>query len=202
MKCPKCGYASFPYLHNCTKCGQVLAEVRQVLGPYALPPLPLDLMMAYDTAPMQDAETVNPDTAASSMIDRGRGDDVELDHPGSAEAVGPRAEDERPDAPAHMTPMFDLDLTVESALPPSTADNIQSSSTPSVDLSGFDELTFEIEDGTGDDRLEPPEPSNDSAACMADEPMFDLDVEDELELDIDEGEAEDEGRQDERDTGE
>ncbi len=32
MKCPKCGYTSFDYLNNCSKCGQSLEECRKTLN--------------------------------------------------------------------------------------------------------------------------------------------------------------------------
>jgi len=59
MKCPKCGFTSFPYLESCQKCGLALTEPQALLGLYALRPDPPDLLLAYQTA-NQDATRTTP----------------------------------------------------------------------------------------------------------------------------------------------
>jgi len=57
MKCPKCGYASFPYLDSCGKCGQGWAQQREAFGLYALRPDAPDLLVAYRETPV-DADAM------------------------------------------------------------------------------------------------------------------------------------------------
>jgi hypothetical protein len=93
MKCPKCGYVSFPYLESCSKCGRGLAEERAAFGVYALRPDPPDLVMGYQSAPL-DIDGMTPAPALSSLfVHLGQLDEIELEpaeaeEPPSAAEVG------------------------------------------------------------------------------------------------------------------
>jgi hypothetical protein len=79
MKCPKCGYTSFPYLENCAKCGQALMEQRAALGTYALRPQPPDLLLAYQAASMQVAGATSAQPQTAPDIDLVQLDEIELE---------------------------------------------------------------------------------------------------------------------------
>lgn len=79
MKCPKCGYTSFPYLESCGKCGQGLAEHRAAFGLYALRPDPPDLLMAYQAAQMDVNETMLTPVLPSPPTDPSHPDEIELE---------------------------------------------------------------------------------------------------------------------------
>jgi hypothetical protein len=89
MRCPKCGFTSFPYLESCRKCGQSLVEHRAVFGLYALRPDPPDLLAAYRTTQVNVDETEVTLPQPASDIDSGTFDGIDLDREEDGPATAP-----------------------------------------------------------------------------------------------------------------
>lgn len=114
MRCPKCGYFSFEYLSECSKCGVGLAEVKDKLGLLAIRPnVPFFLggLLADYTPPPGAAATSTATSAAAagailSEIEFGDDFDLDLSLPGGDAAPGAQPETRRG---TEMSPL-DLDL--------------------------------------------------------------------------------------------
>jgi hypothetical protein len=119
MKCPKCGYTSFPYLENCRKCGQGLTEQRAALGIYALRPDPPDLLLAYQAANMDVARATLPQPLSVPGVDLGQRDDIELEI-AEVEPAEPATREvgEHAGAAAEVGPTLDLESIGEGTVPP------------------------------------------------------------------------------------
>lgn len=185
MKCPKCGYTSFAYLETCRKCSQGLAEQRAAFGLYAQRPEPPDLLMAYQSAPIDVDDTASgPPDLPPPAIDLSPVAEIELDlaateepSPGAALGAGRvgGAVDPAPTIP--LDPAAELEaLELEPHTEP--ADPAGGDTPPTFDLSQARDITFELEPvadrGAGDTDLSntqtptaPPEES----------PVYDLDLE-------------------------
>ena len=103
MKCPKCRYASFPYLENCPKCGFVLAEQRAALGIYAMRPDPPDLWLAYQAANMEVGGGLLTAPISPPGLDLGPLEGIDLEgsqvEPGGAETDELEESTSAPDEP-------------------------------------------------------------------------------------------------------
>jgi hypothetical protein len=181
MKCPACGYTSFPYLDRCRKCGQVLAEARAVYGVYALPPTTLDLMLAYE-APVDAAETASPEAVSTPTIDLGELlDGIELEVAESGDASPSLEQTGEPsDAAAAVRPTFDLDTEPGRDFPPAAPDAARPGAeddlpAPTLDLSGLEDLSLELTEVAEDTHLSPLEQSISPTAPGEVERVFDLD---------------------------
>jgi hypothetical protein len=189
MRCPACGYTSFPYLDRCRKCGQALADVRAVYGAYARTPTPLDLMLAYEAAPVDAAKTANPEDLPTAAIDLSELHEIELKLTESGEASSsPEQGGGLSDAAADATPTFDLDLQSSSDSPPGASDEARYGAeddlpVPTLDLSGLEDLSLELTEVAEDAHMSPLEPSISPTVPGEVERVFDLD------LDEDEPEA-------------
>jgi len=101
MKCPKCRYASFPYLENCPKCGFMLAEQRAAMGLYAVRPDPPDLWLAYQAANMEVGGGLLTTPLSPPGLDLGPLEGIDLEgsqgEPGGAETDELEASTSPPD---------------------------------------------------------------------------------------------------------
>ncbi len=206
MKCPACGYTSFPYLERCRKCGQALAEARAVYGAYALPPTPLDLMLAYEAAQLEAVETTSPEAVSTPTIDLSELDEIELGLPESGDAsASPEQGGEPPTATVEVTPTFDLDLEPGRDVPPGAPDAARSGAeddlpVPTMDLGELEELSLDLTEVTEDTDISPLEQSIRPSAPGEVERVFDLDLdEDEPEPGTVDSEAEPSRRMDDGD---
>jgi hypothetical protein len=77
MKCPNCGYTSFPYLESCAKCGHEQTEQRTAFGIYALRPEPPDLLLAYHATNMEVTGAPLAQPLSTPGIDLGQLDEIE-----------------------------------------------------------------------------------------------------------------------------
>jgi hypothetical protein len=189
MKCPACGYTSFPYLDRCRKCGQALGEARAVYGAYARTPTPLDLMLAYEVAPVDAAEAANPEDLPTPTIDLSELHEIELELTESGEASSSSAQGGGLSGAAEdATPTFDLNLQSGSDSPPGASDGARYGAeddlpVPTLDLSGLDDLALELTEVAEDAHMSPREPSMSPPVPGEVEQVFDLDLdEDEPEL--------------------
>ena len=148
MKCPACGYTSFPYLDRCRKCGRALGEARAVYGAYARTPTPLDLMLAYEVAPVDAAETANPEGLPSPTIDLSELYEIEVELTESGEASSSPAQGGRLSGAAEdATPTFDLDLDeAEPELQPLDSEAEPSRRVDDEEDEDNEEYVLEIED--------------------------------------------------------
>jgi hypothetical protein len=151
MKCPKCGYTSFPYLENCAKCGQALTEQRAALGIYALRPEPPDLMRAYQAAHTQvpGATSAQPQSALS--IDLAQLDEIELEIT-EAEQAAPATHEAAQQAGAvpDLVPELDPESIGKEEAPPAEPSvepvGSQDMVMPqTLDLSELGDITLELE---------------------------------------------------------
>jgi hypothetical protein len=203
MKCPKCGYTSFPYLESCSKCGRGLAEERTAFGLYALRPDPPDLVMAYQAAPL-DVDGITSTPALSSLFgDLSHLDEIELElaeaeDPPSAAEVGREqiggAVDLAPTSP--IDPAREVQRVEPETEPANPQEGVLP---PAFDLGELGGLSFALE-STADpeapplESAQPPTPSPDA------EQVYDLDLEEDIDgLTL--GSEMDDSRADERDEG-
>jgi hypothetical protein len=181
MKCPACGYTSFPYLDRCRKCGQALGEARAVYGAYARTPTPLDLMLAYEVAPVDAAEAANPEDLPTPTIDLSELHEIELELTASGEASSSSAQGGGLSGAAEdATPTFDLDLQSGSDSP-GASDGARYGAeddlpVPTMDLSGLDDLALELTEVAEDAHMSPREPSMSPPVPGEVEHVFDLDL--------------------------
>jgi hypothetical protein len=188
MKCPACGYTSFPYLERCRKCGQALAEARAIYGAYGLPPTPPDLMSAYEAARADAAESTSPEAVSIPTLDLSELDEIALALTESADASpGPELGGEPPGTGAEATPTFDLDLEPGRDVPPEAPETVRAAAdddlpVPTLDLSELEGLALDLTEVVEDAHINPPERSISPAAPG--------DVERVIDLDLDEDEPE------------
>ena len=191
MKCPKCGYVSFPYLESCSKCGRGLAEERAAFGVYALRPDPPDLVMAYQSAPL-DIDGMTPTPALSSLfVDLGQLDEIELE-PAEAEEPPSAAEVGRGQTGGAV------DLTLASPVDPARegqrvepsaepTDLQQGLIPPPFDLEEPGEVTLALE-SVADPEVPPLESAEPPRAAPDVEQVYDLDLEEDIDgLTLDSG---------------
>jgi hypothetical protein len=180
MKCPKCGYTSFPYLESCRKCGHALTEQRAALGLYALRPDPPDLLLAFEAARADIIEATRT-PPVSAPIDLGRLEEIDLDleeagpaTPGPYEVGGQAAA-----APDSMPTLEGEDVAEEEFQPPEPCaeqSSPQATIMPqTLDLSGLENITLELEnavdlEGGPAESAQPPKDSPEGQA------VYDLDL--------------------------
>lgn len=186
MKCPKCGYTSFPYLESCRKCGHGLAEQRAALGIYALRPDPPDLLLAYQAASMEATGGTLTPPVSTPGIDLGSLEGIEME---IAEAepsgVGTYQVTEPSDAIPDAIPTLDREAMGEEEIPlvePSTERPSSQDMTipPSLDLSGLGDITLEIDHAAGQED-ESPERTQIPSESAAVNPVYDLDLDEGLD---------------------
>jgi hypothetical protein len=187
MKCPKCGYTSFPYLGSCGKCGRQLAEARKLYGVYALPPNPPDLMLAAEPVPLESADMVPRETMSSPTIDLSQLNEIDL--------VLASPDEASPDAVEGQTylqvleesmPMLDAELLQDGEtrpLPLAPAPNPDTRPDtprqPALDLSSRADLKLERANVSAE--LPPPMDPDKRPTTRDVEQVFELDLEDEAE---------------------
>lgn len=147
MKCPKCGYTSFPYLESCAKCGHALTEQRAALGIYALRPEPPDLLLAYQAANMQVPGATSAQPQSAPSIDLAQLDEIELEL-AEAEQAAPATHEAG--QPAGAVPELDPESIGEEGAPLAEPSVEQVSSQEIVmpqtlDLSELGDITLELE---------------------------------------------------------
>jgi hypothetical protein len=185
MKCPKCGYTSFPYLESCRKCGHGLAEQRAALGIYAVRPDPPDLSLAYQAAPVETANRrlTRPLSAPGSELSHL--EEIDLEAPGAEpSAAGVQEVGEPADAAPNSRPGLDRDAIGEGELPP-VEPSAGGLSAPEmiiserVDLSGLGDITLELDDAAdlGGESPEGPHLPSESADVNR---VYELDLDDEM----------------------
>jgi hypothetical protein len=162
MRCPKCGYTSFPYLERCRKCGQDLTAERELFGVYGRRPQPLDLMLGYGAAPA-DAEATALD-AAPATVD-----------------LAPAQDSAPVDAAPERIPSFDVEAPpLRSPLPSAAEAEPAAVPEPDVlDLSDVEDLPLTLREVVE----EAPASASDAAAlspASANAPIFDLDLQEDL----------------------
>jgi hypothetical protein len=180
MKCPKCGYTSFPYLESCRKCGHGFAEAREVLGVYALLPNPPDLTLAYEVSQADAAGTTVADTTPD--VDVGPLQEIEFDLADATDAAPSPVREPTPADPSRdIVTTFDLDAEPISPLssPAPVVEQASAQEPIMLDLSDLEGLTIELrevadeEDTTASDVTSTPSPR------ATKEPIFDLDEDEE-----------------------
>jgi hypothetical protein len=167
MKCPKCGYTSFPYLENCRKCGQTLAEPRAALGLYSLRPDPPDLLLAYQVASTDGTGTTPMPPVSAPSIDLGHLEQIESELT-EAELSAPGADEGG--EPVGPAPELSAEpLSSEETVMPHT-----------LDLSGLADITLELEKAVdlGDKPAESSQTPKDSPPGQ---PVYDLDLDEDLD---------------------
>jgi hypothetical protein len=185
MKCPKCGYTTFPYLENCPKCGFGMAEQRAALGVYALQPDPPDLQLAYQAASMDVAGGVLPSPVYTPGIDLGLLEGIGLEI-AEAEPRGPRAYEtaEPSNVASPSVPTLEHGAVEEDGLtleepggdPPSTQ---QVAMPQSLELSQLGDVTLVL-DNTADPEGEPPDSVQTRGDYADVKQVYDLDVDEDL----------------------
>jgi hypothetical protein len=190
MKCPKCGYTSFPYLESCGKCGHGLAEPRAALGIYALRPDPPDLLLAYQAASMEVTGGTLTPPVSTPGIDLGTLEGIELEI-AEAEPSGvgthqvTEPSDAVPDLMPNLMPTLDREAMGEEEIPlvePNTErPSSQDMTIPqSLDLSGLGDITLEIDHAT-DLEGESPESTQTPSESAAVNLVYDLDLDEDLD---------------------
>jgi len=155
MKCPKCGYTSFPYVGRCGKCGRPLAGARELYGVYALPPNPPDLTLAAEPVQPESADSVPREPLSSPTIDLNQLHDIDL---------------------ALASPDVDTPDAVADQTPPEVADTPLQ---PALEVSDRADLTLELDDVSA---VLPPPMARDKPPTTTDAvPVFELDLGDEDE---------------------
>jgi hypothetical protein len=186
MKCPKCGFTSFPYLESCRKCGLALAEPQAALGLYALPPNPPDLLLAYQTANLDVTRTPPMPPASMPSFDLGSLEEIEPEI-AKAEPIAPDPDErEEPVSPApDLLPTLDQEIMTAAELPPLEPQAEPPGSAETVmphtlDLSELADMTLELDNtvNLGDKSAQSAQTPNDSPE---EQPVYDLDLDDDLD---------------------
>jgi hypothetical protein len=186
MKCPKCGYTSFPYLESCRKCGQRLAEQHATFGPYALRPDPPDLWLAYQALNMDAASATLTPPLSTPAIDHGQLDEIELDLAETEQASpGTQEVDEQADATLDLIPTLDLEPVSEGELPPAESSAEAVSSQESVmpqplELSELGDIALELEEAA-DPGGKSPERTQTPTESPEVKQVYDLDLDEDLD---------------------
>jgi hypothetical protein len=186
MKCPKCGYTSFPYMGSCGKCGRPqLADTRALYGVYALPPNPPDLMLINEPTQADSPAMMPKETIASPAIDLSQLGEIGLELASPDDTVVNAVEGE-----IHLEVVeenmagLDLELLLggnTSPLPlspePDLGNRQDAPPQTTLDLSALTELTLELEDIS---TTASPPIDLDKLPTMTDvKQIFELDLEDE-----------------------
>jgi hypothetical protein len=185
MKCPKCGYTSFPYLESCRKCGHGLAEQRAALGIYALRSDPPDLLLAYQAASMEVTGGALTHPVSTPGIDLGPLEAIELEIADEESSSSGTHEVQEPaDAIPDLRPTLEREAIGEEELPcvePSTErPSSQDMTMPqSLAPSGLGDITLEI-DHAADLEGESPESTQAPSESGAVKPVYDLDLDEDL----------------------
>jgi hypothetical protein len=172
MKCPNCGYTSFPHLESCRQCGHSFAEARELFGAYALPATPLDLRLAYETAPADTLGTTAVEAIPTPTVDVEERDAIDTAASSSGESAST-------DSARELIPTFDLDAEPMSPLPPvvSETDRPSENAPIAVDLDGLEGLTLELRQVAEDESVNPHDLTTSPPPSATDAPIFDLDDE-------------------------
>jgi hypothetical protein len=186
MKCPKCGYTSFPYVSGCGKCGRPqLAEARALYGVYALSPDAPDLMRADEPLPTDSADMVPRGNMSSPAIDLSQLNEIELElaSPDDSTVAGVEVEArlevvEELEVELELEPLLDGTASPLPASPePDVAARHDAPPHPTLDLSDLPELTLDLE---GSGPAASPSSDQDQLPTMTDaKQIFELDLEDE-----------------------
>jgi len=172
MKCPKCGFTSFPYLDSCGKCGQGWAQQREAFGLYALRPDAPDLLVAYretpanademEVVPMQPAAGDDLPAYEGIELPLSEGEEVSL-APGIGQAEPGSTVDLPLSEASELSQAFGtLGLESDAESPPSQS----GTPPPTFDLSQLGGMTLDLEDAadlghpvpdSGEVRKGPPE---------------------------------------------
>jgi len=166
MKCPKCGFTSFPYLESCRKCGLERAEPQAALGLYALPPDPPDLLLAYQTATLDVARTLPPPASMPS-----------LDLGSLSEEPASPAPDVLPTLAQEIMTAAELPPPEPHAESPGSAETVM---LHTLDLSELADMTLELDNTVtlGDKSAQGSQVPKDS---LEEQPVYDLDLDDDLD---------------------
>jgi hypothetical protein len=185
MKCPKCGYTSFPYLESCRKCGHTLAEQRAALGVYALRPDPPDLLLAYQAANTDLMAAIPRQPVTAPSLDLGPLEKIELEL-GEAGSVAPSTDEgaEQVGGTTEGKPTPAGEPPGKGAFPAaeSRAEGLRPPPTimpQSLDLSGLEGIPFEVDNGVTAEG-KPGEGSQPPKDAATEEPVYDLDLDEEL----------------------
>jgi hypothetical protein len=198
MKCPKCGFTSFPYLESCHKCGLVLAEPQAAMGLYALRPDPPDLLLAYQTANLDIARMPPVLSASMPGIDLGSLEKLEIAQAPeeSAEPASPTP-DMLPTLAQEVTPAVELPPLEPRVEPLGSAETVRPHT---LDPSELADMTPDLDNtmDLGDKSARSFQLPKDSPE---EQPVYDLDLDDDLaELSL--GPLEDESSTADPDDGE
>jgi hypothetical protein len=196
MKCPKCKYTSFPHLENCPKCGAGLAEQRAVLGVYALPPDPPDLMLAYQAVSPALTGRALPHSTSAPGVTLGQLDRVDLPAvKAPADVVElPALEERAPASPEMTLESLDLNGVEEVALSPEPTAELGDESVESIVPAGTpagSPLVYDLELDEASDRLtlesleDEAHLEDDDAADLEQEVEYTLEIEEDVEFEID-----------------
>jgi hypothetical protein len=185
MKCPKCGFTSFPYLENCRKCGLGLAESSAALGLYALRPDPPDLLLAYQAASLDVSRTLLLPPASIPTLDLVSLEEIDPEiAQGQTNASGPD-ESQEPVSSASdlLLTLNDEIITVTElppleprAEPPGSADTVVPYT---LDLSESADIPLELDNtvNLGDKSAQNSQPPQHASE---EQPVYDLDLDDDL----------------------
>jgi hypothetical protein len=179
MKCPKCGYTSFPHLESCRKCGQDLAEVRELFGVYGLPPNPPDLLLVYETSQGDAGDTIVAEAAPTAAVDLGELEEIELHLTEAAEPpTSPSQESAHSDATLEIVPTLDFEVEPVSPLSPRAGEMDQTSDEEPImiDLGGLEGLTLEMREVDEEEETTPPGTLDSHTSSAAPPAIFDLDL--------------------------
>lgn len=186
MRCPKCGFTSFPYLENCGKCGQGWAEQRAAFGLYALRPDAPDLLAAYRETPVKadEMDVVSMQPAAGNDLPSHEGIELPLTEGGEfilAPGVGQGEPESTVDLPStkafEPSPAFGpLGLESDAEPPPPQPGPLP----PTFDLSQLGDMTLELEDAA-DLGSTVPDPGEVRKGPSEVRQVYDLDVDQDLD---------------------
>jgi hypothetical protein len=186
MKCPKCGYTSFPYLESCRKCGRPLAEPREALGLYAMRLDPPDLLLAYQAASPDVLETTPMPSVFAPSIDLGPLEEIEPEFAKTQPTALGADEGGEPASPVQESmPTLDQEVTTTAEFPPQEPSaEPQGAAEPVTphtgDLSALADMTLALENtvNLGDAPVASSQTPKDSPAAQ---PVYDLDLDDDLD---------------------
>jgi hypothetical protein len=175
MKCPQCGFTSFPYLESCRKCGLPLSEPQAALGLYALQPDPPDLLLAYQSTNLDITKTPPLPAASMPSIDLGSIEKMELEVT-KAQPLTPDP-DVLPTTDLEITRMAELPPLEPRVEPPGSAETVM----PHIlDLNELPDMTLELDNtvNPGDKSAQSSQTPKDVPEAL---PVYDLDLDDDLD---------------------
>jgi hypothetical protein len=185
MKCPKCGFTSFPYLESCRKCGLALAEPRAAWGLYALRPDPPDLLLAYQTASLDVTRTPPMPAASIPSIDLGSLAEIDPEFAEAQPTSPAPAESAEPVSPApDLLPALDQEIITAAGFPPleprvEPPESAETFMPHTLDLNEMADMTLELDkmENLGDNSAQSSQTPKDSPEAQ---PVYDLDLDDDL----------------------